>query len=270
MTKIYNQFSKNYNKLFKENLILFQKNILKENPNNARFNVFYPSFGIKANKFSDFLIIGQVVNGWRTGFDLTEKINENKIKESIMDSNCYLSEMGHNPIDWVNVCWSNSIYSEHTKDKKSKDFYAELYKYRAYRSFFWNVTFKLISDYYPLDRESWKWSKKIVWSNLYKIAKKNKNPNDYECQMQQPTAFELIKTEIEEINPKYCIVITNGKWWEPFQSYLKTKSIDNKNLPSEIVFVEKYKKTIIIVTTRPPLGNGETHVKQILEIINSK
>ena len=91
---------------------------------------------------------------------------------------------------------------------------------------------------------------------------------DLECSNQEKYSIQLVKKEIEEINPEYCIVLTNTAWWLPFHKELNATKIACENLPSEILFFEQYNNTKIIVTTRPyPGGSGEGHVKQILQLI---
>jgi len=271
MNLIYNKFSDDYDSLYLENIRQFIERIKEVNKDDDNeFIDFYPCFGVKKNEKSDFLIYGQAPNGWRSGFQLDDNINLEKVHDSYCQSNKFLSERNHSPLDWVNVQWSNSDYNRNCNDSLSKEFYNG--SYRAYRSFFWNVIYKLICDYYQIDRESWEWSKKIVWSNLYKIAPANANPNGFYKSQQHPLASELVKKEIEEINPKYCIVITNGDWWKPFHEALNTTIIKEEVLgsDSEIFSFEKFNQTKIIITNRPRFGNSNKFVRQILELIKSK
>jgi hypothetical protein len=262
----YNKFSNAYDSLYIKNLIEFQIEYSKNNKDKY-FIDFYPSFGINNDRKTEFLIYGQAVNGWSSGFTISNKIDESKICSSIFASNKYLLEKNHNPLDWVNALWSNRIYNENSNDENFKSFYNGTGTYRAFRSFFWNLNKKLLCQYYNLDKASWDWTKKLVWSNLYKIAPEDSNPNLMERQIQEKISIELVKKEIEELNPKYCIVLTNLNWWLPFQKGLKSQIIDTNKLSNEIVSVEKYKNTLIIVTHRPLFGNSQNYVDQILEII---
>jgi hypothetical protein len=140
-------------------------------------------------------------------------------------------------------------------------------KYRAFSSFFWNVVYKTINDYQNADRNSWVWSSKMVWSNLYKIAPSSGNPCYSEKSYQVELSLQLVKKEIEEINPKYCIVITNNEWWKPFQEALNTDALAMYGL-TEIESVQKYKNTYIIITTRPYKSGSEKHVSQLLQVLN--
>ena len=102
---------------------------------------------------------------------------------------------------------------------------------------------------------------------MYKIAPEDANPYGIQMEMQLENSIKLIQKEIEELKPKYCIVLTGKNWWDPFQKKMKAKQLNVDQKLNEIVFHEKYLDTQIIVTTRPFLGNGEKHVAQILELI---
>jgi len=265
--KPYNQFSEEYNNLYFRNIIEFQKKFKEISSEDKSFVDFYPSFGIKENERTDFIIYGQAVNGWGSGFNIDEEINYEKIKNSINASNSYYKDNNHNPIDWVNIQWSNTIYNDECQDENIKNFYNG--SYRTNKSFFWRVTYKLISDYYGLNRAGFEWSKKLVWSNLYKIAPDGANPSWIEKNLQQPLSAYLIKKEIEEIKPKFCVILTNISWWMPFREVLKSKIVDFDTPLSEIESVEVYETTKIIITKRPFIGNSDEFVKQILRIIGN-
>lgn len=261
--EIYNQFSVAYNVLFQESIQSFKEAVGSD----RKYAVFYPSFGIKPDEHCNFLIYGQAVNGWSPDFNTHDRIDYKQLlQDSIEYSNSYYKKKNHSPLDWVNIYWSNSSYNEHVKTGEEIICYPKL-EYRVFRSFFWNVVYKLVCRFYDIDTESFDWSKKIVWSNLYKIApKEGGNPNDKECLLQDKYSFELVKKEIEELKPKYCIVITNETWWKPFQEYLNSEKINQKT--SDVIqSIEMYKGTKIIVTSRPFSGNNSNHANEILDAL---
>lgn len=264
-TKYYNRFSQEYDLLFIKNITEFQKKKIESGITEEYYINFYPSFGIKEDCHTDILIYGQAVNGWKSGFDLSEKYDLVELETSVMASNDYLKEEKHSPLDWVNARWSKSIFEKICEDELSKQFYKG--SYFSYRSFFWNVAIKLVSDYHGFERTSWNWSKNLVWSNLYKISPEDANPNVYERSLQQPTSIELVRKEIEELNPKICLVLTNLEWWLPFQVGLNSTKMKIGNLEDNIVSVEKYNGTTIIVTKRPRFGNSDSFVEEILKAI---
>ena len=267
----YLNLSDQYNNTYIENIITFQKRAYHYYNEDEWFVDFYPSIGVKEGESVPFLFIGQAVGGWSTGFMTKKNLDRtSKISESKALSNRYCYEKDHSPLDWVNVSWTKSLLNGHMSDPVMKKHYEYLTQnfYIAQKSFFWNVAFKVVSDFHGYSRDDWDWAKKMVWSNLYKIAPDSNNPNYAQMQMQQPLASELIKMELDEMAPRYCVVLTNIDWWLPFSYHLNTEKINyNKIHFSEIKAVEKYKDTLILVTTRPRIGNGEIHAQQILSFI---
>jgi hypothetical protein len=264
---IYNQLSGNYNSLYLKNIISFKENLIRNNCNNFDYIDFYPSFGVKKGEYSDFLVYGQATNGWTAGFDHNTPIDDSKLNESIFASNKYYSKKDHSPLDWVNVRWSKSSFKTYKDDSDLFEHYDYIKDYWANKSFFWNVVYKLISKYYGFSRWEWDWSKKVIWSNLYKIAPQGKNPDYWEKEYQKPVTFELLKAEITELNPKFCIVLTNIEWWKPFGEYLNTEKIDYQRKNIDIESVEKYNNTLIVVTKRPFRGNSDSIAEQIMDVI---
>jgi hypothetical protein len=116
------------------------------------------------------------------------------------------------------------------------------------------------------DPESWKWAKRMVWSNLYKIAPAKGNPDWFEKDSQKKLSVELVKKELDEIKPKFCIVLTNEEWWRPFRDKLNPIILNNKSAP-EVMSFEQYSNTKIIITKRPKFGNNIKYVSQILKLI---
>lgn len=263
MEKVYNQLTAAYDQLFIQHINEFKE----QSEKNRKYAAFYPVFGTTENEPAEFLIYGQAVKGWGSVFNTSEELDENAfLREAILYSNDRYKEKNHSPLDWVNVYWSQSGYSKLITTAAEKDFYPSL-SYSTARSFFWNVIYKLICRYYKLDENSWDWAKKIVWSNLYKIAPAEmRNPDDDECRWQETGSVALIKRELDEIKPRFCIVITNDAWWQPFRTHLKT-TVLHKQKDDMIESVETYGKTRIIVTTRPFAGNSDKHASRILELL---
>jgi hypothetical protein len=274
---VYNKLSDNYNERFFNTV----KEFLYKAPDNRNYTCFYPSFGIKSGEKTDFLIYGQAVKGWTPNINSAHKNMLDKVKllnEAINFSNNYLEDT--TPLEWVNIHWCKSIYNQRIKTEEDLRFYngtiitneGEIIEpkpicFDMYKSFFWNVTYKLVNKYYNEKNylSDNNWTRKMIWSNLYKIAPSERaNPNDEECKMQEAGCVDLVKKELEEIKPKFCIVLTNDTWWEPFRKELKTtKRQINKIIES----VETFNETKIIVTDRPFMGNNNKYVEEILNII---
>lgn len=262
-----------YDELYLESLENFQKRIEDNWEGEGWLVDFYPSLGIRSGQCCDLLFYGQAVNGWRSGFDPYVEIPKGKVLNSVIASNRFCSELDHNPLDWVNVRYSKSLFNHYSQNEFAKKFYAEESTYWTYRSFFWKLVYKLTCDHHGISRESREWSQKVVWSNLYKIAEDGANPNEFFRELQFEASARLVLQEISEIKPRFCVVVTNLSWWQPFHEVLRTTRLPlNKELKT-IEAVEELKVgshlTKIIVTTRPYLGSGEQHVADILKVIRS-
>lgn len=268
--EIYNTLSEKYDSLFLSTLEQFIKEIKDTKYLEKDYVTFYPSFGVRNNINPEFIFYGQAVNGW--GSWLTPAPQINNVIEAKQYSNKFPVNTNFTPLDWVNIIWNKEEYDFYFKNNsEAVKFFIndnEETNYKTYRSFFWNVVFKTISDYYHLNRGSTEWTKKLVWSNLYKIAPDGANPDEFEKESQIDNSVELFRQELIELKPKFVILLTNESWWIPFKERLNTLS---HKVPAQLNFITNYESignTKIIVTTRPRFGNGESHVKQILEVIN--
>ncbi len=266
--RIYRQLSEQYTASFNKNILEFNKKAMNHDKTNvAEYSMFYPVFGASETVQKTILVYGQAVLDWKEKFTIQEskEIIKKKVDKSIIYSNDYYEEDKHNPLDWVNVHWSKAMYDEYVTSVKSKEFYQKI-EYMAYRSFFWNVIYKLAADYSKVSRNSREWSEHVIWSNLYKITGGRRNPNSLELKWQEALSCDLLKKELDEIKPAICLVLTNDSWWEPFRKYLGTTKI---NVNGIIESIEKYGDTDIIVTSRPFGGSSDEHVKQIMNVIDA-
>lgn len=265
MEKNYNKLSTEYDSLLQNGINDFLSHYQQSE---SKFCVFYPSFGIKPNQKCDFIIYGQALNGWNSEVSPKEQITNQKMQEIILKFNGFLESENHTPLDWVNVQWDKSTFEEFIKNETISEYYYYDNPYFVYRSFFWNVVYKLITEYYNLGYPNSVWAKHMVWSNLYKISYPKRNPDAFQKQLQLENAVELFKKEIEELNPKYCILITNQQWFDDFNKILKLENELNNNQNNIVTSKYSYLNTKIIVTTRPFQGNSDNHVKEIIKFSN--
>jgi len=250
----FNRLSKTYENAFEEYLCNFANdfdNWYKDG--STWYYTFYPSFGMTKDKRVDFLVYGQAVGGWRCGYDVAKDIPSDLLTRVIEESNCAYEKAGYNPLDWVNVKWSSGTFNTFCEDSEIKAFYKG--NNRVSSSFFWNLIYKVVSDYYGYERSTFEWSKHTVWSNLYKIAPESGNPSKGEQKTQYEDAIKLIRMELDEIRPKFCLVLAGEKWWEPFQNKLRATELDYKDGVVDALY--EYNATLIIVTKRPYCGNTE-------------
>ncbi|MBK6410693.1 MAG: hypothetical protein IPF78_13520 [Flavobacteriales bacterium] len=219
---------------------------------NEEYCLFYPSFGNPEKKRSDIIVYGQAPNTWEI------KINLNKwdlvpvvlTRDARNFSNTVddpIDEVG--PLDWINLNWS---------------------AYQLYRSFFWQTSYKVVSDYHGFDRERRTWCEHLVWSNLMKIAPaEGGNPDMSEYAAHEPKAVELFQLELDELKPKYAIVLTNWEWAEPFINHLGIE-LPHKIDPDQMIHWHgSCGPTKIIVTKRPYIGGrSDDYAAEILKLMD--
>jgi hypothetical protein len=90
------------------------------------------------------------------------------------------------------------------------------------KSSFWRVV-RLVVDRLNLgDAEKDNWPTALAWSNLYKVSpKEGGNPAKNLKAAQEPIAFDLIKREVAELEPKRVLVLTGLDWFTPFAEHLR-------------------------------------------------
>lgn len=262
---IQNKLSNSYNTLFKNSIESFQATILPTWNESEWFTCFYPSLSNSVASKADFLFYGQAVGGWEAGFDLHDLIDEKKLNEIILHSNQYLPGICESPLHWVNIRYSDELLRNYKLLPKSEQVFGKRCYNRKGESFFWSLIYKTVNDFLEVPRNSFEWANKVVWSNLYKINDESKgNPKSSVRKAHFDSALKLVKLELDEIQPKYCIVATNEPWWKPFGEYLNTDHLEfDKEFSPEIQSVQKYNETLILVCERPFRGDAESHVNKI-------
>jgi len=211
--------------------------------------LFHPSFGNVKKEPVDFLIYGQALNGsWNPTFLPGDEIGP-ALADAAREYSNTMDEGQKNPLDWVNLLWG----------KMSK-------------SFFWQVSYKLVCDYHHGNREDTSWSEKLVWSNLMKISPvKGGNPDNKEYEAHIKDAISLFRAELNELQPRFAVFLTNWDWAEPFIRSIQSKKKLVAKKDSLIHWSGDYGRTKLIVTHRPyPTGRSDDYVKAILAIIGKQ
>jgi hypothetical protein len=242
-------FSEQYNKLFVENYTAFAENIEKSNNRaliDKEYCLFFPSCGSKEISDIQFMIYGQAMNGWKPKFKVSQ-LRDSLFEEAVVESNT--TDNGqYCPLDWINKNWSSS---------------------KLYRKFFFNVMYKLINRYNDKGIDDGNWCKNVIWSNLMKISPAaGGNPYGEEWSCQFDGAKKLFTKEIEEINPKFVVLLTNWDWAEDFITANPDFKVFEKHQGEFIQADGMYQDTTrIIVTRRQHFGNNEQCVNEIIRLI---
>ncbi|HQV51678.1 MAG: hypothetical protein IPI00_07975 [Flavobacteriales bacterium] len=247
---MYRTLSPTYNAAYQQHLEAFQRRLARTFPQRTHFTDFYPSIGTRTNEPVDVLVYGQAVGGWHPEWDFTKAVPRGRIEESKRYSNEPFKD--HSPLDWVNVLWTNTTLNKCSPEEQA--WYTEREKnYRAWSSFFWQATVKLMQVRHGITNEdAWEWNRQLVWSNLYKIAPQNRgevaNPDVDERILQRPECVDLVRMELEELQPKLCVVLTNDTWWSHFRTGLGIK--ESRPTDSSVERAEQYGDTRIVVVKR--------------------
>ena len=270
LEKNYSLFSAQYEKLYKKHLLAFIENA-KQNPDSVSgdYTLFYPSCGSDNKKDIQFLIYGQAPNKWSVNFNPFDKnlTIDNIIDHSISQSN-ELDEKEPkqtSPLEWIETNWSENKF---------------------HRSYFWCVTFGIISSvmhnmksintelykkfYYQSNSD---WFKNFVWSNLAKIAPSVGGNPKGELMLQLEYSKLLFEKEIEEINPKYILLLTNWKNWA--ENYLTQDNYNIKHLKKndavDAIAYSRVTNSKILICKRPHKIGGHKRnsnaANEILKVI---
>lgn len=210
------------------------KALLKE-----KYCLFYPMIGKDYYEKKELIIYGQYVNDWKPSIKLTkDKVQiETWVKKayeySIVSRGCAL--------DWVNKYWI---------------------KQNLYRSFFWNIAYKLSMERYGRTEKDW--NNIITYSNLLKIAPlKNGSLPDEVFKAQLSDSAHLFKEEISLLQPKNVLLITNlHNWAEPI---FKTAGIRFETHKEEgyVEATAAYRGSRIIVAQKPFSANHREFLDEI-------
>jgi hypothetical protein len=244
------RLSTSYDSQYLQLLKHFQSQLLNNNIGykNNKYSFLYPSFGNQSTKENKIIIYGQCINGgWEPEFKIEEELTDEFIYKGWEHSNT-LNPNDKTPLDWINNKWI---------------------EYKMYRSFFWNVSYKLTNrlvgeaDYVNSDS----WCQHLVWSNLMKIGNvQGGNPNEDEHYAQIDLSVKLFLQEIEEIKPEYVIMLTGLGFSEDFTKALGLKqNVEDKKF---VKIASKIGNTKYILTYRPYMGNNEACVSEIIEYLN--
>lgn len=263
----YRSLSSKYDERYQAHLEEFQGKFVETfpDPKETAFTDFYPALGVPLGSDVDFLMYGQAVGGWHDAIDLRTAVPPGRGEASKSFSNTpYGSD---SPIDWVNARWSKGDLAQITNEHQRKYYEQKDSEYWAGRSFFWQVTTKVIQGYYGnTEPHDWSWSKKLVWSNLYKIARQKENPLDDVKVLQRRGAVELVRRELEELRPKFCIALTSDTWWAPFHRGIGS-SLIRTDVGSWVQRIEVLGPSKIIVVKRPFVGDSTGAAKEVLGVL---
>lgn len=144
-----------------------------------------------------------------------------------------------------------------------------LYEYiERNKSAFFRVAGRVFSECYGDD-----WLSHVVYSNLYKVSRHEKNPTDPECNAQREYVTEIFKKEIETLLPKFVVLFAGTNWADEFICYINGEEMPQ---PLETIIwdedygyslsVYKIDEVYYIVSEHPERKKEDLHAEAILSI----
>lgn len=196
-------------------------NLRIQNENNKKLTMQFYSKGDYYD--GRFMVVGRAVNGWddecewqhgaHTEFS-SEPLTKKAYEKSLI-----------NPLNWVLDIWGLNVIENGEK------------KYNTAKSPFWQLTRKVLEGITP--KNEWdeeNWARKIIWSNLYKVAPASGgNPNGSLCKAQLEFCKNILKYEIVQNKPSFILFVTDDDWFEGFEDCLK----ETKDYYSKFIVCER-------------------------------
>ncbi len=246
-------FTEKYNLLFTKNLEEFiSSNGIEKN---VEYTLLYPDYGEDYFKKKKLMIVGRAASKWFVNFKPSDLINNNdKILEKVNES---INLRVSNRLVWAQKEWNGEVIHENGR---------KLTKFR-----FWQVPFQI---YKKLDGEakSNSWFQNVAWSNIYKITPNSRgvNPNkkEREIQVKNNMHIELLRNEIEFLQPEICLMMIDENWAKDIINILNLESTKKEFNKTKIThLISQYKSTTIIITSRPDKrGKGLTNDSFVNEV----
>jgi len=133
-----------------------------------------------------------------------------------------------------------------------------------YHSSFWyflkNLALALHNDpKFENDNEIFR---SVVWSNVMKIAQGGSNPSRDVAKMQRGICLELLKQEVETLEPTHLVFVTGNTYWRDVQNLLPVEWSDH----ASDYWEARYAKTKVF-WTRHPQGWERNRRDEVIDLI---
>lgn len=144
------------------------------------------------------MVVGRAGNGWDegyTGLKVHKTGTEMQTTKDALEYLRYSPNPDGCPMAWVtDQQGPNEIYNTNN-------------------SAFWRVAAAVLEGLCGPTPEGRRWSSRLAWSNLYKIAPAGGgNPGARLCARQEGLAIELLEQEIRDFEPKHILFLSADSW----------------------------------------------------------
>jgi hypothetical protein len=198
------------------------------------------SYGTKNPKC---LFVGKATNGWVAKSKNVDELFDQKNENRIINRD--------DEIEWVEKLSGNKGYN-----------------YNTNKSAFWRVIKNVSSNLFGQEE----WYKFIAWTNIYKFAPENGNPDSYLQKKQRDVCNKILDMEIACLKPDVIIFLTSD--WELFYNdHLNVKKENGNNFyewDGCKTYFQKVNDILYIHSMHPQGKKEENHEKIILKIIKEE
>ena len=162
---------------------------------------FWPMTGLAYS--NGLMVVGRAVNGWIDHISAPELANATARAQLRASMRRTAEGDGQCPMRWVTDAWGRRG------------------GYSTAKSAFWRHIRTVLAAMEPASVGDPKWSSRLTWTNLAKIAPAGGgNPGGSLLQVQLEMGPALLARELDECNPSRVLVLTGRWWFEPFADYL--------------------------------------------------
>ena len=165
----------------------------------------------------ELMVVGRAPNGWDwdEGFLHADVADMDNALSYVDKSIAYMTSV-EDPLGWID------------EQAGASD------GYNTNRSAFWRVSRGVLEGLCGATPDGRRWSSRLVWSNLYKIAPAHGgNPSNSLADKQEGLATELLQQELADYRPKAILFLTGRDWADAFLRTLPGCRVTDGTEPTE-------------------------------------
>ena len=156
-----------------------------------------------ANYTGGLLVIGRATNGWREPFRADALMTS--AGRGKATAKAFAGDGGEpDPMAWVSRQWSGPEFP-----------------YKTGSSAFWRVVRSTVLALKLATPDDDRWPSSVAWTNLYKVAPNGANPPDSLANAQLPSCIDILRAEIDLLEPQRVLFLTGEAWAQPFLEGLR-------------------------------------------------
>jgi hypothetical protein len=197
------------------------------------------SYGTKNPKC---LFVGKATNGWVAKSKNVDELFDQKNENRIINRD--------DEIEWVEKLSGNKGYNYNTNN-----------------SAFWRVIKNVSSNLFGQEE----WYKFIAWTNIYKFALNNGNPDSFLKKRQKDICNKILDMEIDYFKPNIIIFLTsNWEWFYNDHLNVKKETYNFYEWDRYKTYFQKVNGVLHIHSMHPERKKEESHKEIILKIIKEE